>query len=215
MKLTALERMKYYVKTAYGASKEHFQNTFLQQILGMLQGSSEVCPIWTLVSSVQFEVLDEQFPPAVFPSPRPEVRTACNGKGFVDDVTLWETSQKKELEEVLAIMQTKAQAWEQGVHVTRGALNFLKTFFFAVSWNFRKNGQPIMRTVSDDPDIAINMTQGNDRTRTMPITQVEVTTSKQTLGVWLAPSSDDKTEYQYQLNEATKRRPRLLRAPLN
>jgi hypothetical protein len=61
-----------------------------------------------------------------------------------------------------------------------------------------------MRTVSDDPDIAINMTQGNDRTWTMPITQVEVTTSKQTLGVWLAPSSDDKTEYQYQLNEATK-----------
>jgi hypothetical protein len=55
---------------------------------------------------------------------------------LVDDVTLWETSQKKELEEVLAIMQTKAQAWEQGVHVTGGALNFLKTFFFAVSWNF-------------------------------------------------------------------------------
>jgi hypothetical protein len=46
MELTALEWMKYYVKTAYGASKEHFQNTFLQQILGMLQGSSEVCPIW-------------------------------------------------------------------------------------------------------------------------------------------------------------------------
>jgi hypothetical protein len=29
MKLTALEQMKYYVKTAYGGSKEHFQNTFL------------------------------------------------------------------------------------------------------------------------------------------------------------------------------------------
>jgi hypothetical protein len=78
----------------------------------MLHGSSEVCPIWTLSSSVQFEVLDEQFPPAVFPSPRPEVCTAHNSKGFVDDVTLWETSQKKGLEEVLAIMQTKAQAWE-------------------------------------------------------------------------------------------------------
>jgi hypothetical protein len=128
---------------------------------------------------------------------------------------LWETSQKKGLEEVLAIMLTKAQAWEWGVHVTRGALHFLKTFFFAVSWNFLKNRQPVMWTVSDDPDIAINMTQGNDRTQTMPITWVKVTTGKWTLGVQLAPSGDDKTEYQYQLNEATKLWTKLLRAPLN
>jgi hypothetical protein len=78
----------------------------------VLQGGSEVCPIWNLSSSVLFKVLDEQLPPAVFPSPRPEVQTAHNSKGFADDVTLWETSQKKGLEEVLAIMQTKAQAWE-------------------------------------------------------------------------------------------------------
>jgi hypothetical protein len=92
------------------------------------------------------------------------MKNARNGEGFVDDVTLWETSHTKELEDVLAIMETKAQAWEQGVHVAGGALNFLKTFFFAVSWNFRKNGQPVMQTVNDDPDIAINLTQGNERT---------------------------------------------------
>jgi hypothetical protein len=27
-------------------------------------------------------------------------------------------------------MQAKAQAWERGVHVARGALNLLKTFFW-------------------------------------------------------------------------------------
>jgi hypothetical protein len=92
MKLTVLKWMKYFVKTAYGASKESFTNTFLQSILCMLQGSSEVCLIWTLSSSVQFTVLDEQFLPAIFPSPHPEVYTARNGEGFVDDVSLWETS---------------------------------------------------------------------------------------------------------------------------
>jgi hypothetical protein len=76
MKLTVLKRMKYFVKTVYGTLKEHFQNTFLQWILGMLQGSSEVCRIWSLSSSIQFEVLDEQFPMAVFPSPCPAVYTA-------------------------------------------------------------------------------------------------------------------------------------------
>jgi hypothetical protein len=112
-------------------------------------------------------------------------------------------------------MQGKAQAWERGVHVAVGALNLLKTIFFAVSWNFQKNGQPVMRTVSEDPDIAINMTQGNDRTCTMPITRVEATTGHLTLVVRLAPSGDDKTEYQYRLQEAIKLRPRLLRALLN
>jgi hypothetical protein len=29
MKLAALERMKYYIKTAYGTSKDHFMATFL------------------------------------------------------------------------------------------------------------------------------------------------------------------------------------------
>jgi hypothetical protein len=112
-------------------------------------------------------------------------------------------------------MQAKAQAWERGVHIAGGALNLLKTIFFAVSWNFQKNGQPVMRTISKDPDIAINMTQGNNRTRTMPITRVEPTTGHRTLGVRLAPSGDDKAEYQYRLQEAIKLWPHLLRAPLN
>jgi hypothetical protein len=80
-------------------------------------------------------------------------------------------------------MQAKAQAWERRVHIAGGALNLLKTIFFAVSWNYRKNGQPVMRTISEDHDIAINMTQGNDRTRTIPITRVEATTGHRALGV--------------------------------
>jgi hypothetical protein len=45
-----------------------------------------------LSSSVEFGVLDEQFPMAVFPSPWPAIYTARNGKGFVDDLTPWEMS---------------------------------------------------------------------------------------------------------------------------
>jgi hypothetical protein len=65
-------------------------------------------------------------------------------------------------------MQAKAQAWEQGVHIAGGALNLIKTFFFAVSWNYQKNGQPIMQLIDDDPDITIGLTQGNDQTHTTP-----------------------------------------------
>ncbi len=72
-----------------------------------------------------------------------------------------------------------------------------------------------MRTINEHPDIAINMTQGSNRTQTTTITQVEVTTSHGTLGVQLAPMGNEKTEYQYQLQEAIKLWPWLLQAPLN
>jgi hypothetical protein len=149
MKLTVLERMKYFVKMTYGALQEYFQNMFLRKVYGMLQGSSEVCLMWSLSYSVQFKFLDEQVPMAVLPSPQPAIYTARNGKGFVDDVTLWETSLTSELREVRAQMQAKAQAWEQGVHVAGGALNLLKTIFFAVSWNYQRNG-PRQCQNSDD-----------------------------------------------------------------
>jgi hypothetical protein len=215
MKLKVLERMQYYVKTAYGLSTSSFQNMFLRYVISLLQGSSEVCPIWSLSSSVQFDIMDKLYPMAVFPSPRPEVFTKRNGESFVDDTTLWETSMTASLPEVVATMTSKAQAWERGVHVAGGALNLLKTFFYAVSGKYKKNGQPTMQTVSDDPDFAIHLTQGNTRDRTKSINQVEVTTGKCTLGVRLAPNGSDKTEYEYRLAEAMKLRPRLLRAPMN
>jgi hypothetical protein len=48
-------------------------------------------------------------------------------------------------------------------------LNLLETFF-AVSWNFQKNGQPIMRLIDNNPDVTIRLTQGSDQTHTTPIT---------------------------------------------
>jgi hypothetical protein len=59
--------------------------------------------------------------------------------------------------------------WDKGLWWFPSNFLTLKRIFFAVSWNYQKNGQPIMRTINEDPDIAINMTQGNNRTRMTPI----------------------------------------------
>jgi hypothetical protein len=101
-------------------------------------------------------------------------------------------------------MTSKAQAWECRVRIAGGALNLLKTFFYAISWKYQKNGQPAMRAVSDNPDTNILLTQGNNRSRPTKITQVKVTTGKCTLGVSLAPNGSNKTEYEYRLAEAMK-----------
>jgi hypothetical protein len=98
-------------------------------------------------------------------------------------------------------METEAQAWECGVHVLSSALNLLKAICFAISWNYCKNGQPVMRTMDEDPDITVHLTQGNDHTNAYPIEQVEVTKGKHTLGVRLTPAGTDNTEYTYCLSK--------------
>jgi hypothetical protein len=202
LKLTALQQMQYFVKTAYGTSSNYFMNTFLHWILGLLQGSTAIGSIWAINSSIQFDVLDQICPPAIFPSLRPTVYTEHNGEAFIDDATLWETSATAPLIEVApAQMETEAQAWERGVHVLGSALNLLKTICFAISWNYCKNGQPVMRTMDEDPDITVHLTQGNDHTNTYPIEQVEVTEGKHTLGVRLTPAGTDNTEYTYCLSK--------------
>jgi hypothetical protein len=127
---------------------------------------------------------------------------------------LWDTDEVATLEEVAAQMQNKAQTWEQLCNALGRALNLSKTFFYAVGWKFRKNGQPIMRKNADDPDITIKLTQGDDHMTAIPIKHVETTEGKRTLGFRLTPDGNDTTEYQYCLQEAIKLRPRLLRAPL-
>jgi hypothetical protein len=178
MKLTVLRRMKYFVKTAYGNSSTYFMNTSLRTILGLLQGSSDVGPIWTLNSSVQFQMLDELHPPARFPSPCPHVYIERNAEGFVDDVSLWETSEDESIQIVATKMQEKAQTWERGVHVLGGALNLLKNFYFAVRWKYQANGQPVMSTIQDDPDIMIHLTQGANRSSPTPVPRTENTKGK-------------------------------------
>jgi hypothetical protein len=134
--------MKYFVKTAYGSSPSYFTTTLLRNILGLLQGSAAIGSIWALNSSIQLDVLDQMCPPAMFPSPRLEVYTACNGKAFVDDASMWETSATDPSIELAARMEIKAHAWEHSVHVLGSALNLLKTFCFTISWNFRKMANP-------------------------------------------------------------------------
>jgi hypothetical protein len=143
-------------------------------------------------------------PSSNIPLPKTGSLYTRNGELFVDDASMWETSATNPLIEVAAQMEIKAQAWECGVHVLGGTLNLLKTFCFAISWNFQKNGQPIMRTIADDPDIRINLTQGSDRTNPQLIERIEVTEGKCTLGVCLAPNGFNNTEFNFQLTEATK-----------
>jgi hypothetical protein len=147
--------------------------------------------------------------------PHPQVYTECNAEGFVDDITLWDMSEDESIHVVASRMQDKAQTWECSVYVLGGALNLLKNFYFAVCWRFQSNGQPVISTINDDPDIVIHITQGVDRSTATPVPRIKNTEGKRTLGVPLAPDGSDKTEHAFCLKDATNLCSCLLNAPLN
>ena len=63
---------------------------------------------------------------------------------------------------------------------------------------------------------SIDVTPGDDPSRTQSIKRVEVTKGMRTLGVRLAPDGNDFDEFQHRMEEATKRmRDRLKTTPLN
>ena len=112
-------------------------------------------------------------------------------------------------------MEEKAQTWECNVFVSGGTLNLKKNFWYAILWKWRKNGQPVMQTIPDNPDLEIHMTSGHDHENPRLVSHVKVSEGKCTLGVCLAPIGNNKTEYEYCLDEATKTHSCLLHAPLD
>ena len=123
---------------------------------------------------------------------------------------LWETSENDTIQMVVARTEAKAQSWEHEIHASGGSLNLLKSFWYAISWKWRKNGQPVMQMKPDDPELEIRMTQGADRNNAKAVKCIEVTEGKRTLGLCLTPLRTDKTEYDHHVEEAKKTRSRLL-----
>ena len=72
-----------------------------------------------------------------------------------------------------------------------------------------------MQTISDDPDLEIRMTSGHNCENPQLVSCVKVSEGKCTLDLHLAPIGNDKTEYDYCLDKATKTHSHLLCAPLD
>jgi hypothetical protein len=73
------------------------------------------------------------------------------------------------------MMQQTAQRWARLIHVSGGALNLLKCFWYGIQWYYTPTGIPRMCKIhADDP--SIDVSPGDDPLRTQStIKRVEVT----------------------------------------
>jgi hypothetical protein len=129
------------------------------------------------------------------------ILTQRTGDGFVDDVSnvfnfgLTAMLSAQYSEQMIANgMQAEAQTWERLLWLTSGALELSKCFFYIMSWDFHKNGTPILLSPIKMETIDIRLTSGTDPSP-HKIEHKSVYEAHRTLGVWPPPSGGRVTQF--------------------
>lgn len=188
---SALQFMRYSVKTIYGVSEATYTGTEFEPLFGTGQGSGASPAVWLSLVVLLLRTLEKLVPDRImFESPSRQIQQCRLVDAYVDDTSLGLTDNLSDssLEEMIARLQIIAQTWEHLLSLSGGALNFKKCSWYVVYWDW-ENGRPRLRPIKpDDPTITLCTSVGPQHAQEIPRMPTEA--SSRVLGVHLSPSGD-------------------------
>jgi hypothetical protein len=211
---SALQYMKYKVKTIHGISEETYHKTQDSPLFGTGQGSGASPAVWLTLVVTLMNTLDRVIKHRMtFASPDSLSTHTRLVDAFVDDTSLGFTDTGSlSLEDLTATLSTIAQTWENLLFYSGGSLNLQKCSWYAMYWAW-KNCRPYLLPINPtDHDLQLS-TQGNNDTSTT-IRRWPLNKANRILGVYLSPDGDFTTQLQILKKKAdafayTLRSPRL------
>jgi hypothetical protein len=190
-----LKEAKYKLKTVLGVSDEYYSHCEFFPIYGTGQGSANSPVIWTIVSSVLFEVHESQGHGAHFTTPDQQMSVNLSMVGFVDDstgqVNDFLANTQPTPEQLASIMQHDAQLWSNLLWISGGLLELPKCSYHHIHFDFDHTGKPFMRGGRVAPQI---MLTDNKTGTQIPITSKSVFDPHKTLGHKRAPGGKGRTQ---------------------
>lgn len=188
---SALQFMKYTVKTVYGVSIENYEGTPLEPLFGTGQGSGASPAVWLSLVVILLHTLERLVPDrTAFESPNKCLTHSRLVDAFVDDTSLGisDIDSEHTLEETVLRLQAVAQTWEKLLSLSGGALNLKKCSWYAVHWEWH-NGRPVIRPIQpDDPQVLLTPSFGLSDPQVIP--RMSVDQSSRILGVYLSPTGN-------------------------
>jgi hypothetical protein len=134
---TTLREAKYKLKTILGISEEFYSHCKIFPIYGTGQGSANSPVIWTIVSSVLFDVHAEAGHGAQFTSPDKSMSVNLSMVGFVDDstghVNKFNDDVQPHPDALAEIMRLDAQLWSNLLWLSGGLLELPKCLYIIIS----------------------------------------------------------------------------------
>jgi hypothetical protein len=158
---TALQFMRFTVKTIHGVSETNYSGTPFEPLFGTGQGSGASPSVWLTLVVLLMNTMDRIIPERMaFESPDGTNHHGRLLDAFVDDTSLGFTdSANLDFHGITVRLREIAQTWEQLLHFSGGALNLKKCSWHVLYWEW-KAGRPVLRPIKDDDPTLCCLYQG-------------------------------------------------------
>ena len=191
-----LKSAGYLLKTQLGISTTSYSHCGLFPIYGSKQGSGISPGLWCAISSVLFDVYEQQACGVSFNSPDKTIAVKLYMIGFVDD-TSGSTNdfllpKPAPLTHYANLAIHNTQWWNDTLQISGGALEDSKCSYHFMYYEFTRNSQPVLKGRTFEPDISICF---NDNATPTPLKQLSAYTSHKTLGVYKNPDGNSTAAF--------------------
>jgi hypothetical protein len=185
---TAIQEMKFFLRTAFGDSKESVGARVDLKTQGFMQGNGAAPAGWAVVSITIIHAHKKEGHGATFLCPITKFSHKVAGILYVDDtdITHLDLSRVETLEEAHASLQASLDSWSQLLIATGGALKPEKCFFYLMSYKWDRLGP--WRYADNETDESLGVSVWLPDGTYTPIEHLSVNEARITLGMSSCPS---------------------------
>lgn len=186
--LSAIQNMRYFLRTAYGDSTSYAGSTIDVKFQGLCQGNGAAGAGWGVVSIVIVRCQKRKGFGGKFLCPISVLQSHIAAILLVDDTDLLHINMEEteSVEAVHAQCQAGITNWGHLLVASGGAFKPPKCFFYLISFGWDKDGNWFYEPNEQDESylVAVPMPDGS----MAPIDHLAVTDSKEILGVFTCPA---------------------------
>ena len=190
--LEAIQEMKFFLRTAYGDSKDFAGSTVEIKTQGLCQGNGAAPAGWAVISITILNAHKRKGHGGQFVCPISALRSHLAAILFVDDTDLVHINMEldESVYEAHAAMQGSVTNWGGLLIASGGSLKPPKCFYSLISFYWKANGTWAYEAHEENEQFALTVPMADGSSA--PIEHVSVHEARETLGVLTCPSGANK-----------------------
>ena len=212
-----LRNMKHYIRTSYGISEGHIIWDKINNIGGLGQGNGAGPASWHSHMLVLVYIYEQMTSHRVrFTDPNCVEHFSQWLVGYVDDNTILATIpsdifQPNKAPDLITMAKECIEIWQRIIHITGGELEIEKSCISIISWKEAKGNEVMCKIEDSQGELHIESIKSPGVL--VPIKRNEPHHAERILGVRLALDGNDKTEFEYRLQQSKDLARKISSAP--
>ena len=194
---TTIQRMRHFTSTAFGTSSQYYDTLLLMEILnGILQGNCFGPGTWAAVSTPLLDMIRGEGFGMNIKGPISNEPLHIAGFSFVDDTDVVQTAPNTESRhDLIENTQKSINLWEGGLRTTGGALVPSKSDWTLIDFEVKEGEWHYTPSIPNEK-LSVKDSSG----QRYNLKQLDATTGRLTLGVYIAGDGNWKDEIEYLTN---------------